>query len=126
MFVVEVGSVLLTGIVIAVLLGALPSAEPVGFVAGVTLWLWFTLLFANFAEALAEGRGKAQAESLRQTRQGTQAKRLAAPQRQAGVETVSSGDLRQGDWALVEAGDLIPADGEIIEGIASVDESAIT
>ncbi|MCB0181627.1 MAG: CRISPR-associated endonuclease Cas1 [Anaerolineae bacterium] len=126
MFVVEIGSALLTGIGIAVLLGALPSAEPVGFVAGVTLWLWFTLLFANFAEALAEGRGKAQAESLRQTRQGTQAKRLAAPNRQANVETISSGDLRQGDWVLVEAGDLIPADGEIIEGIASVDESAIT
>jgi K+-transporting ATPase ATPase B chain len=97
-----------------------------GFIFGVTLWLWFTVLFANFAEAMAEGRGKAQAASLRKARRDLQAKRLARPDRTARYETVSATSLRKGDVVLVEAGEVIPADGEVIEGVASVNESAIT
>jgi K+-transporting ATPase ATPase B chain len=99
---------------------------PPGFIGAVTLWLWFTVLFANFSEALAEGRGKAQAEALRRARKETQAKKLHQPQRGAPVDLVSSTVLRQGDYYQVEAGDILPADGEIVEGIASVDESAMT
>lgn len=92
------------------------------FEAQIALWLWFTVLFANFAEAVAEGRGKAQAESLRKTRSSTQARLL-----KSGVESsVSASQLRKGDQVVCEAGDVIPGDGEVIEGIASVDESAIT
>ena len=91
-----------------------------------SLWLWFTVLFANFAEAMAEGRGKAQAASLRKARRDLQAKRLPRPERTAKVETVSASTLRKGDVVLVEAGDFIPADGEVVEGVASVNESAIT
>jgi K+-transporting ATPase ATPase B chain len=87
------------------------------------LWLWFTVLFANFAEAMAEGRGKAQAEALRKTRSETQAKRLLAEER---IEVVPSSKLRVGDLVMVSAGEFIPGDGEIVEGVASVDESAIT
>ena len=116
MFVVEIGSVLTT-----VLL--LRTKTDFGFNLQITLWLWFTVLFANFAEAMAEGRGKAQAEALRRTRSETVANRL----RPSGeTEVVSGGELRSGDLVLVVAGELIPGDGEIIEGIASVDESAIT
>jgi K+-transporting ATPase ATPase B chain len=93
--------------------------------AQITLWLWITVLFGNYAEAVAERRGKARADSLRVTQQETDAKRLNSP-RSASYETLSSRDLRTGDVVLVEAGDIIPADGEVIEGIASVDESAIT
>jgi K+-transporting ATPase ATPase B chain len=92
----------------------------------VSVWLWFTVLFANFAEAIAEGRGKAQAASLRSARRALQAKRLARPQRDAVVETVSATALRKGQYVLVEAGDFIPVDGTVIEGVASVNESAIT
>jgi K+-transporting ATPase ATPase B chain len=102
-----------------------------GFVLAVTLWLWFTVLFANFAEAMAEGRGKAQADTLRRARHETLAKRLliGAEQpvtRDAKVEEVAAPKLRKGDLVLVEAGELIPGDGDVVEGVASVDESAIT
>lgn len=100
------------------------------FTGQIAAWLWFTVLFANFAEAAAEGRGKAQADALRKTRTGTRAKRLIDPDGKSGmgnvVEGVSALDLRIGELVLVEAGDLIPGDGEVIEGVASVNESAIT
>ena len=97
------------------------------FSGQIAAWLWFTVLFANFAEAVAEGRGKAQADALRRTRTDTPAKRYIDPENLAGlVEGVNALDLRLGDVVLVEAGDVIPSDGEIIEGVASVNESAIT
>ncbi len=124
MFVVEVGSLLTTLLWIQALLGDGEAA--VAFIGAVAIWLWFTVLFANFSEALAEGRGKAQAAALRRTRQETQAKKLRQPKRDAGYEMTPSTALRRGDAFLVEAGDVIPADGEVVEGIASVDESAVT
>lgn len=124
MFVVEVGSALTTLLFLQALMGE--SDESPGFVGAVAVWLWFTVLFANFAEALAEGRGKAQAEALRRTRHETTAKKLHSPEHHAAYETVVSTALRQGDMVLVEAGDIIPADGDVIDGIASVDESAVT
>ncbi len=124
MFVVEVGSLLTTGLWIQALAGH--GEAPAWFIGAVALWLWFTVLFANFAEAVAEGRGKAQAEALRKTRKETKAKKLRAPRRDAGVDLVSSIGLRKDDAFLVEVNDIIPADGEIVEGIASVDESAVT
>src|SRR5664280_2972373 len=124
MFVVEVGSLLTTVLFIQALFGK--GEAPAGFIGGVALWLWFTVLFANFSEAVAEGRGKAQAEALRKTRQTTQAKKLPHPDRQAKYELVASATLRKGDLFLVETNDILPVDGEIIEGIASVDESAVT
>jgi K+-transporting ATPase ATPase B chain len=124
MFVVEVGSVLTTALWVQALLGH--GEAPAGFIGAVAIWLWFTVLFANFSEALAEGRGKAQAEALRRTRKETQAKRLHGPQHGSQYDMVSSNALRQNDVFLVEAGDIVPADGEVIEGIASVDESAVT
>ncbi len=129
MFVVEVGSVLTTGLWIQALLGK--GEAPTGFIGGVAIWLWFTVLFANFSEAVAEGRGKAQAEALRKARKDTPAKRLKGPADTveaalSRTEVVSSTALRKGDLYLVEAGDLLPADGEIKVGIASVDESAVT
>ena len=128
MFVVEVGSVLTTGLWIQALAGQ--GEAPAGFIGAVALWLWFTVLFANFSEALAEGRGKAQAEALRKTRQETSAKKLTkAPgkgERPTNFSMTPSTHLHQGDLYLVEAGDLIGADGEVLEGIASVDESAVT
>jgi len=124
MFVVEVGSLLTTVLWIQALTGR--GEAPAAFIGAVSLWLWFTVLFANFSEALAEGRGKAQAEALRRTRQETQAKKLRQPHREAAFDRVSSTALRQGDAYLVETGDIIPADGEVMEGIASVDESAVT
>jgi len=101
------------------------GAEASAVVGQIAAWLWFTVLFANFAEAMAEGRGRARADSLRATQQDTPAKRLATPDAD-GFEPVSSRSLRAGDYVLVEAGDLVPADGEAIAGVASVDESAIT
>ena len=124
MFVVEVGSVLTTGLFIQALLGK--GEAPASFILAISAWLWFTVVFANFAEAMAEGRGKAQADALRRARRETNAKKLAQPQRTASYQTVAAGTLRKGDVVLVEAGDQIPGDGEAIEGIASVDESAIT
>lgn len=96
------------------------------FILYITLWLWFTIFFANFAESMAEGRGKAQAQALKKARGEIQAKKLSKPMRSANSRLVQSAMLRAGDFVLVEAGDFIPSDGEIIEGIASVNESAIT
>ncbi|UXY14916.1 potassium-transporting ATPase subunit KdpB [Chitiniphilus purpureus] len=124
MFVVYVGSILVTGLWIAALLGA--AEAPVGFILAVALWLWFTVLFANFAEALAEGRSKAQAASLHAAKQRVLAKKLSAPRHDAGYQLADSAELAKGDVVLVQAGDVIPGDGEVIEGVASVDESAIT
>jgi K+-transporting ATPase ATPase B chain len=124
MFVVEVGSVLTTLLFLQALVGY--GEAPAGFILAISLWLWFTVVFANFAEAMAEGRGKAQADTLRRARRDVQAKKLARPQHGAPFTTVSAGMLRQGDVVVVDAGEFIPSDGEVIEGIASVDESAIT
>jgi K+-transporting ATPase ATPase B chain len=120
MFVVEVGSVLTT-IAFIQDLGRHDGKEAL-FSGQITIWLWFTVLFANFAEAMAEGRGKAQAENLRKARTETKAKRRSG----SGFEVVNSSQLKKGDVVIVEAGELIPADGTVIEGVASVDESAIT
>jgi K+-transporting ATPase ATPase B chain len=124
MFVVEVGSILTTALWIQALLSR--GEEAPAFVGAVAGWLWSTVLFANFSEALAEGRGKAQAEALRRTRQETSARRLRQPWYGAPYVSVPSTMLHRGDAFLVEAGDIIPADGEVVEGIASVDESAVT
>ncbi len=124
MFVVEVGSVLTTLLFFHALFGK-GEASP-SFILQISIWLWITVLFANFAESLAEGRGKAQAESLRKTRREIMAKKLASADRNSGVTAISSSQLRKGDIVLVEAGDIIPMDGEVIEGVASVNESAIT
>src|SRR5262249_38997216 len=99
-----------------------PDAAPIWFTGSVALWLWFTVLFANFAEAIAEGRGKAQADTLRKMRKETVARR----QRDSGFETIPASSLRKGDVVVVEASELIPGDGDVIEGAASVDESAVT
>ena len=127
MFVVEVGSLLTAGLWLQALLGH--GEAPAGFIGAISIWLWFTVLFANFSEAVAEGRGKAQAKALRHTRKETRAKKV----RGAGTgsfpakyEYVPSTALRQTDIFLAEAGDIIVADGDVIEGIASVDESAVT
>jgi K+-transporting ATPase ATPase B chain len=122
MFVVEIGSVLTTLIWLRDVVAPTSESQPLWFTASVSLWLWFTVVFANFAEAVAEGRGKAQAATLRRMRQETMARRLI----EGGEERVPASTLRKGDIVVVEAGDLIPGDGEVIEGIASVDESAIT
>jgi potassium-transporting ATPase ATP-binding subunit len=124
MFVVYVGSTLTTALFVHALGGR--GEAPAGFIFWVSVWLWFTVLFANFAEAMAEGRGKAQAASLRKARRDIQAKRLERPQRGARYATVPATTLRKGDVVLVEAGDFIPADGEVVEGVASVNEAAIT
>jgi K+-transporting ATPase ATPase B chain len=124
MFVVLIGSVLTTGLWIQSLIGK--GEAPSSFILAITLWLWFTLIFANFAEAMAEGRGKAQADTLRKSRKDTLAKKLAKPKFGAHYDKVSAAMLRKGDIVLVESGDTIPVDGEVIEGVASVDESAIT
>ena len=116
MFVVYVGSILTTLLWGQALWPGGRGEASAGFIFGVTLWLWFTVLFANFAEAMAEGRGKAQAASLRKARRDLLAKRLVRPERTAKYENVSATSLRKGDVVLVEAGDVIPADGEIIEG----------
>ena len=120
MFVVEVGSVLTTALLIV---DALHGFHRFGFNLQITLWLWFTVLFANFAEAMAEGRGKAQADTLRKAKGETIAKRYKAD---GSFEEVVSGSLRAGDVIYVAAGSYIAGDGEVIEGVASVDESAIT
>jgi K+-transporting ATPase ATPase B chain len=124
MFVVYVGSFLTTGLFVQALAGK--GEAPAGFILAVALWLWFTVLFANFAEAMAEGRGKAQAAALRQTRRTTTAKKLATIDRNGPSNPVPSTDLVRGDLVLVEAGETIPGDGEVVEGAASVNESAVT
>jgi K+-transporting ATPase ATPase B chain len=122
MFVVEVGSLLTTLIWIRDSVAPGPDAQPLWFTAAVSVWLWFTVIFANFAEAVAEGRGKAQADTLRRARRETSARRLV----KGCEEVVAASDLRKGDVVVIEANEMVPGDGEIIEGIASVDESAIT
>jgi len=130
MFVVWVGSVLTTIIGVAAATGAMPEAGRPGFVLGIAAWLWLTVLFANFAEAVAEGRGKAQAEALRSMRRHVHARRLnvgAGGRYDRGdFRTVEASALKRGDLVVVQADDVIPADGEIVEGVASVNESAVT
>src|SRR5215471_3000373 len=133
MFVVEVGSVITTIEFVRLLFTAPTPTFPrttltyeTIFVLAVAIWLWFTVVFANFAEAMAEGRGKAQAETLRRARTTTMAKRLLGRDRSSKFEEVAAPELRKGDLVLVEAGDAIPGDGDVVEGVASVDESAIT
>ncbi len=127
MFVVEVGSALTTLLVLRDLVVRSAGQPPLWFTASVSIWLWFTVLFANFAEAIAEGRGRAQADTLRKMRKETMARRLIDDGKHDGrEEAVPSSLLRKGDLVVVEANQLVPGDGEIVEGIASVDESAIT
>jgi K+-transporting ATPase ATPase B chain len=127
MFVVYVGSILTTILWFQAMgwLGGVGEA-PAGFILAITLWLWFTVLFANFAEAIAEGRSKAQADALRAAKRDIMAKKLDRPARVSGFAMVASTALRRNDIFLVEAGEFIAADGEVVEGVASVDESAIT
>src|ERR1700676_5136319 len=120
MFVVEVGAALTT---IFLIRDVFTGAAGIGFSVQLAIWLWFTVLFANFAEAMAEARGKAQADSLRKTKTDALAKRLNSAGK---IEQVTSSALRSGDVVLCDAGDLIPGDGEVIDGIATVDESVIT
>ena len=124
MFVVLVGSVLTTGLWVQALLGH--GEAPAGYILAVSLWLWFTVLFANFAEAMAEGRGRAQAETLRKARREVNARRLSGPVRNAIQSVLPASKLCKGDLVIVEAHEQIPGDGEIIVGVASVDESTIT
>ena len=126
MFVVFIGSIVTT-LILAIMLVAPKSVigggQPLWFIGLITFWLWFTLLFANFAEAIAEGKGKAQADSLRSARKDVSAKKL---DKSGKIAVVAANSLRKGDVILIEAGDVVPADGQVIEGIASVDESAVT
>ncbi len=124
MFTVFVGSILTTGLGIQAALSH--GEESAAFIFGISAWLWFTVLFANFAEAMAEGRGKAQADSLRASRRDVQAKKLNEPRYGASHVLTPASQLRKGNAVLVEAGEYIPGDGEVIEGVASVDESAVT
>ncbi len=124
MFIVWVGSVLTSGLAVAMALGTLPGNA--WFSGAIALWLWFTVLFANFAEAMAEGRSKAQANSLKGVKKTSFARKLREARYGAAMDHVPADELRKGDVVLVEAGDIIPCDGEVIEGGASVDESAIT
>ncbi|GJI96360.1 potassium-transporting ATPase ATP-binding subunit [Duganella caerulea] len=124
MFVVYVGSIITTLLYAQALYGQGEAAP--GFILATSIWLWFTVLFANFAEALAEGRSKAQAASLRSLKQSVTAKKLASPKHGTTWLPQPAAELRKGHFVLVEAGDTIPIDGEVIEGVASVDESAIT
>ncbi|MBC7926936.1 MAG: potassium-transporting ATPase subunit B, partial [Bryobacteraceae bacterium] len=119
-FVVEMGAILVT---IFVIRDIVQGAANIGFGIQISLWLWFTVLFANFAEAMAEARGKAQADALRKTKTDTVARKLGPGGR---IEEVAASKLRSGDVVVCETGDLIPGDGEVIEGIATVDESVIT
>ena len=124
MFTVYIGSILTTGQGIHALSAG--GSESPAFILGVSAWLWFTVLFANFAEAMAEGRGKAQADSLRSARRDVMAKKLDEPRHGATWKSLGASLLRKGDVVIVEAGDMVPVDGEVIEGVASVNESAIT
>src|SRR5712664_775677 len=124
MFVVYIGSILTTVLFLQALRGE--GEAPAGFILGIAAWLWFTVLFANFAEALAEGRSKAQAASLRGLKLSVSAKKLRAAEYSMDWVATPAPQLRKGDFFLVETGDVIPADGEVVEGVASVDDSAIT
>jgi K+-transporting ATPase ATPase B chain len=123
MFVLEIVSALTTAVLAREIA---TGGQNIAFELQIVLWLWFTVLFANFAEAVAEGRGRAQADTLRQTRTQTRAKRVVMPDNHEVYEGVPAEDLEAGDLVVCEAGDLIPGDGEVIEGIASVNEAAIT
>src|SRR5262245_30038887 len=123
MFVVLIGSVYTTFVLLRDIAGGRPDWA---FTLQLTLWLWFTVLFANFAEAMAEGRGKAQADTLRRSRTQTRAKRLLDAERRDQFEDVGAQELRKGELVLCTPGDVIPGDGEVVDGVASVDESAIT
>ena len=123
MFVVLVGSALTT---LLLAQDIVAHRGHLAFTFQIAVWLWFTVLFANFAEAMAEGRGKAQADAMRAARQETRAKRMQRPPDHLDIELVFATELRVGDHVVVKAGELIPADGEVVEGIASVDEAAIT
>jgi K+-transporting ATPase ATPase B chain len=124
MFVCYVGAIMTSGLFLQSM-SFEGEAEP-GYIFAVSLWLWFTVLFANFAEAMAEGRGKAQAAALRAARRDVTAKKLIEPRRHATRLLTKATELQKGDVVLVEAGDIIPLDGEVIEGVASVNESAVT
>src|SRR5438309_3080877 len=132
MFVVEIGSILTTAIWLRDVLSPSSGQAPTWFTLAVAIWLWFTVVFANFAEAVAEGRGKAQAETLRRMRQDTVARKVRFWPPTDDVPGISNEDiipasrLKKGDLVIVDAGQIIPGDGEVIDGIASVDESAIT
>src|SRR3954470_18909159 len=132
MFVAEIGSVLTTAIWLRDVFPSPRSGAPLWFTLAVSIWLWFTVVFANFAEAVAEGRGKAQADTLRRMRQDTIAQKIRYWPEREGVDGLANEDmtpasrLKKGDLVIVDAGQLIPGDGEVIDGIASVDESAIT
>jgi len=123
MFVVLIGSVLTTA---SLMRDVVSARGEIGFTLQIALWLWFTVLFANFAEAMAEGRGKAQADTLRKSRTQTLAKRVSKPSDRKSTQSAPSSELHKGDLVLCEPGDVIPGDGEVVEGVASVDESAIT
>ena len=120
MFIVYIGAILTTGLMVRDLLCG--DYTKIAFAFQINLWLWFTVLFANFAEAIAEGRGKAQAQALKNTRSQTKAKRIIS----SGLEIVDAATLKKGELILVEAGDMIPSDAEVVEGMATVDESAVT
>jgi K+-transporting ATPase ATPase B chain len=122
MFVVQIGSILTTAALLRDIIATNAESAPLWFTGNITAWLWFTLLFANFAEAVAEGRGKAQAASLKKLRKDIKARKLVSGKE----ESVESSTLRKGDMVVCEPGDLIPGDGEVVEGIAAVDESSIT
>lgn len=124
MCIVYLGAILTTGLFADRLLH--PGEEAVWFIGNIMFWLWFTVLFANFAEAVAEGKGKAQAATLRQARRDVLAKLIKKPERNAKQTQVNAAELHKGDIVIIEAGDMVPADGQVMEGIASVDESAIT
>ena len=124
MFVTEIGSLLTTALWFQALLGQ--GEANAGFIGAIALWLWLTVFFANFSEALAEGRGKAQAAALRRTRRETRARKLTRPDHGSQFELVPADTMRQDDVFLVEAGEIIPTDGEVVQGVASVDESAVT
>lgn len=124
MFVVYIGSIFTTALYVQAITGG--GEASAGFILAISLWLWFTVLFANFAEALAEGRSKAQAASLRGLRKAVWAKKMSRPVFGTPVYTVPSEELKKGDVVLVQAGDVVPADGTVLQGAASVDESAIT
>ncbi len=124
MCVVYAGAIFTSGLFVRALAGG--GGTSAGFILAISAWLWFTVLFANFAEAMAEGRGKAQADTLRKGRREVAAKVLAEPHKGAVQRIAAAADLRQSDIVLVEAGEVIPADGTVVEGMATVDESAIT
>ncbi len=124
MFVVFVGSILTTALWVQALTGK--GEAPAWFILAISLWLWFTVLFANFAEAMAEGRGKAQADALKSAKKDVPARKLSDPKNLTNEVSVSASDLRKDDFVYVKSGDYIPGDGEVVEGVATVDESAIT